>query len=125
MSKDELNLGLFITQHRHDDLGDEPVNYFQDLICDTAGNVDKTREKVNELIKYLNQRSVLEELGTWTPPKFPVNGMRLADMGVPKGRQLAEVLSFLRGKWKESRYSLGEDELLLFVDEARKKCAVK
>lgn len=125
MSKDELNLGLFITQHRHDDLGDKPVNYFQDLICDTAGNLDKTREKVNELVKYLNQRNVLEELRGWAPPKFPVNGMRLADMGVPKGRQLAEVLGFLRGKWKESRYSLGEDELLLFVDEARKKCAVK
>lgn len=120
MSKDELQLGLFILAHRNDDFGAKPFDYFEDLICDMPGHPQKAMEKVDELVKYRNLRTVLEELASWTPPKFPVSGLKLAEFGVPRGKQYAKVLGFLRAKWRESRYTLGEEGLLEFVDEAKK-----
>lgn len=116
MSRDELQLGLFIIIHRNDDFDSDPFATCEDLICDLPGGVVKTKEKLVELLKYRNLRETIEKVTTWDPPKFPVNGTRLIELGVPKGPRFAKVLADLRQKWKESRYTLGEEELLKFVD---------
>jgi len=121
MSKDELQHGLFIVHHRNDDFGEDALGVCQDLLCDTPGNADKTKEKVTELLKYRNLRKTIEQMTDWEPPKFPVSGFRLAERGVSKGPKFAMVLQFLRQKWKESRYTLSENELLEFVNDAKQK----
>ena len=67
-------------------------------------------------MKYLNQRVALEQFEVWEAPRFPVSGHRLLERGVPKGPMLAKTLNALRGKWKESQYKKGEEELLRDLD---------
>ena len=120
MSNDELQLGKFIVLHREDDIGDRPLNYCEDVMCDASSESSKTKERLAELLKYRDKREMLADISGWTPPKFPVSGYKLAEAGINKGPAFAKVLQYLRQKWKESRYMLGERELLEFVDEAKK-----
>jgi tRNA nucleotidyltransferase (CCA-adding enzyme) len=120
MSNEEKELGLFIVNHRDDDFASRPFDHCQDLICDTPGGSFKTKHRVLELLKYMNDRSTLVRVEEWTPPRFPVRGEDVLDAGVPKGRAVGKVLSFLQQKWKESRYVAGTKELLEFVEEAKR-----
>ena len=117
MSKNELRLGAFIIEHREDDFGDNILDYCQDLMCDTVGKEPKTKEKIIELIKYLGHFDVLPTFQHWDLPKFPVNGNALLQAGIPRGPPLAIALDGLRQKWKRSRYTFTEKELMKFADE--------
>ena len=121
LSRNELQLGLFIVEHRHDDFGADPLRYCQDLFCDAAGKDPKLKDRICELLKYRNCRDVLHEFDSWTPPRFPVGGVRLLERGVKKGPTLARTLDALRAKWKESGYTLTEDQLLDMLDDVQKK----
>ncbi len=112
LSREELRLGQFILQHREDDLSPDPFRYCLDLQCDTPGRDPKTKSRICELMKYLNQRGALEKYSQYDLPKFPVSGKILLELGVPKGPELAKSLSTLRQVWKESNYEFGEEELL-------------
>jgi len=111
---------LFIIGHRGDDLGKDRLRYCQDLVCDAAGKEPRLKDKICELLKYRNCRDILTEFNNWIPPKFPVNGIQLLERGVPKGPALARTLDALRLKWKESGYTLTQEQLLDFLDEVRK-----
>ena len=117
MSRIEQRLGIFIVNHREDDFGENKLDYCQDLMCDISGKEPKTKEKIIELLKYLGYFDVLEQFNEWDLPKFPVNGIALLEVGVPRGPSLAVTLNGLRQKWKESRFTLTEQELIKFADE--------
>jgi len=120
MSNEEKEIGLFVVNHREDAFHPDPFSHCQDLICDLPGGSFKTKVRVIELVKYMNDRSLLKRVEEWAPPRFPVHGEDLLEAGVPKGRAVGKVLSFLQQKWKESRYLAGTKDLLEFVDEAKK-----
>jgi tRNA nucleotidyltransferase (CCA-adding enzyme) len=120
MSNDEKELGLFIVRHRDDSFGDEPFDHCADLICDVPAGTMKTKQHVCELLKYLDLRPTLDQVNSWVPPRFPVRGEDVLEAGVPKGPSVGKALNFLRHKWKESRYTYGVQELLEFIDEAKK-----
>ena len=119
MSKNEHRFGVFIINHREDDFGDNALHYCQDLMCDLSGKESKTKEKIMELLKYRGYFDVLEQFKEWDLPKFPVNGITLLEAGVPKGPSLSVALKGLRKKWKESRFTFTEQELIKFVDECK------
>jgi len=122
MSNEEKELGLFIVGHRRDDFGAEPFDHCQDLVCDSHDNLARRKRHLCELLKYLNLRSTLEKVEVWNPPRFPVRGDQVLLAGVPKGQSVGKVLSYLKQKWKESRYTLDAEELLKFVEEAKQNC---
>ena len=120
MSNDEKELALFVVNHCNDDFGSDSFSHCQDLVCDPSGGPYKLKFRVCELLKYLNDRSTLTRVVGWTPPKFPVKGEDVLEAGVPKGRAVGKVLSYLHQKWRDSRYTSESKELLEFVDEAKK-----
>ena len=120
LSKDELRTGAFIVLHRWDDLGSQPQKHCQDLLCDTIGKEPKTKDKIVELLKYRGHRELLAAFQEWELPRFPVNGHRLLELGVPKGPALAKTLAAFRNKWKETGYKLNQEELLEYLDEIKK-----
>jgi len=122
MSNEEHELALFIIGHRDDDFGPEPFEHSCDLICELHRNMNKGKRHVCELLKYLNLRSTLEKVVDWTPPRFPVRGEEILLAGVPKGPMVGKVLLYLQQKWKETRYTLDADELLKFIEEAKRNC---
>jgi len=122
MSNEERDVGLFIVGHRDDDFGPEPFEHCRDLVCNSHDTPTKRKRHVCELLKYLNLRSTLEKVVDWSPPRFPVRGDQVLLAGVPRGPAVGKVLSYLQQKWKESRYELGDKELLKFIEEAKQKC---
>lgn len=120
MSNEEKELALFIVGHRDDDFGPEPFEHCCDLICECHDNVARRKRCLCELLKYRNLRSTLEKVVDWTPPRFPVRGDQVLLAGVPKGRMVGKVMTYLQQKWKESRYTLDAEELLKFVEEAKR-----
>ena len=122
MSNEEKDVALFIVGHRDDDFGPEPFEHCRDLICDFHDSATRRKRHLCELLKYLNLRSTLEKVVDWTPPRFPVRGDQVLLAGVPKGRMVGKVLIYLQQKWKESRYTLDAEELLKFVEEAKRNC---
>jgi len=119
LSREEVRLGLFIVNHRKDDMRKDVFEYCQDVLCDTAGKEPRMKERICELLIYVDQRETLEKFRAWTPPKFPVNGIKLLEMGVPKGPKLAKMINALREKWKDSRYTYTEEDLLEFVEKLK------
>lgn len=120
MSRNELRLGVFIINHREDNVGDDKLRFCQDLMCDTADKEPKNKEKIVELLKYLGHSDVLETFQSWDLPKFPVSGIALLEAGVPRGPKLAIALKALREHWKKSNYTFTEKELLELADEFKK-----
>ena len=114
MSREELRLGLFLLTHRNDDMSGDVLIYCKNLLCNTKE--PKTREKIIELMKYCNKPEVIEKFAEWKEPKFPVNGVKLLEAGVPKGPPLAKVLDALRTEWMNSEYTATEDELMAKVN---------
>ena len=118
LSKDEQRTGLFIIQHRDDKLPADPFQYCEDLHCDTVIKNIKAKEHIMELLKYLGKRETLERFKTWQPPKFPLKGHKLLALGV-KQRDMSKILDKLRVIWKESHYTLTEEELAARVEELK------
>lgn len=119
MSKLELQTCSFVIRHREDDFGHDLFRHCKDIMCDTAGKETHVKEKVCELLKYLNHRDTLNTFTSWTPQKLPVNGLELINRGVKKGPLLAKTLDALRRKWKESDYTYTNEDLLGFVEELK------
>lgn len=118
MSSNERVLGLFIIMHRENAKG-KPQKFFQDLILDEGGDKKpEGRERVYELLKYLGEKDILENLKVWDCPEFPVNGFMIVDQGVKKGPTMKRVLSHLFQLWKNSDYKAKPDELLGHCKEA-------
>ena len=118
LSKHELRTGLFIIEHRDDELEPEPFRYCEDLHCDTVLKNIKAKDHISELLKYLGHRETLECFETWQPAKFPLKGQKLAMLGV-KQRDMSRILTELREIWKKSRYTLNEDDLASHVEELK------
>ncbi|ELU08601.1 hypothetical protein CAPTEDRAFT_151154 [Capitella teleta] len=119
LSNDELHLGLFIVKHRHDDFSNGAFEHCQDILCDTPGGATKVKEQLCELLKYTGQESELGRLTAYELPKMPVNGHTLMQMGVAKGKPLGRALDLCRRKFKESRFTLTEKELLEFIKDKK------
>ncbi|ESO01356.1 hypothetical protein HELRODRAFT_174911 [Helobdella robusta] len=94
----------------------------EDLLVEEPSNLLKAKSRILELLKYFNLRDALKQFGDWTPPKFPVSGVRLIEVGVPKGPQFSRELSRLKEIWKQSRFTKTEEELLQCV-KIKKKIA--
>ncbi len=88
-------------------------------MCDTVGKEPKTKDKIIELLKYRGMPEVLSDFVDWDLPRFPLSGHRLLERGVEKGPKLAKTLAALRQKWKESKYTYTQEDLLAFVDELK------
>ena len=101
-------------------MGEDPMKYCQDLLCDTIGKEPKTKDKITELLKYLGRKDLLDSFHEWDLPKFPVSGHRLLELGVPKGPALAKTLNALRQKWKDTGYIYNQEELLGLLEEIQK-----
>lgn len=91
------------------------LHHCQDLLVDTTMPVNKTRVKIIELLKYSNMRDTLELFQQWTLPRFPVSGIKLIEVGVPKGPIFSRELNRLKDIWRQSRFEKTEEELLQYL----------
>lgn len=58
-------------------------------------------KQVEELLKYIDAKEFLNEIGNWDVNVFPVHGMDLMLAGVEKGKRMRAVLKYLFELWKK------------------------
>ncbi|KAM4721832.1 CCA tRNA nucleotidyltransferase 1, mitochondrial [Rhinophrynus dorsalis] len=114
ISRDEKGLALFLLKHRRELTSDPkdsaPLKPYQDYITDSRE--PDAQKKVCELLKYQGEEQLLQQMETWTLPRFPVSGHDLRRMGISSGKDIGRILQELRERWKESGYQSGKEELL-------------
>ncbi|EGD81016.1 CCA-adding enzyme [Salpingoeca rosetta] len=108
LSNAERKLGLFIIQHRDVDVC---MNSAQDLLVDGIN-----RTYVTQLCRYQGHLDIAVAMQDWAVPEFPITGKKLIQHGLKPGPNMGRVLAALKDNWKQSRFQLGEEELLAQMD---------
>ena len=67
---------------------------------------------VHELALGMGRCPKFKQLQQWQMPSYPINGGHLKKVGISPGPQFGRVLKELTEKWKESYFTLTEDELI-------------
>ena len=107
-SNHETRLAKFVTTHRGK--AKDPtttIKYFKDLLVD-----HKPLELVTEVLHYAGHGEMAKELQQWHIPSCPVNGGHLKKVGISPGPQFGRILKELTERWKESYFTLTEEELI-------------
>lgn len=76
-----------------------------------------SRQYVMEVLKYRGDHQLLDRLQNWEPPRFPISGKDLLNLGVPKGKRLGYILKSLKDNWIESDYEQSKEDLLKLVPQ--------
>ena len=107
-SNNETKMAKFVATHRDKakDLN-TTKKYFQDLLVDRVPLM-----VVTELLHYSGRGEVAEELQKWQVPSCPINGGHLKKVGIKPGPEFGRILKELTEKWKESSFTLSEEELI-------------
>ena len=107
-SNNETKMAKFVATHR--DKSKDPsttIKYFQDLLVDRI-----PLETVIEVLHYAGLGEMATQLQRWQVPICPINGGHLKKVGIKPGPQFGKILKELTEKWKESYFTLSEEELI-------------
>ncbi|XP_065918606.1 CCA tRNA nucleotidyltransferase 1, mitochondrial-like isoform X2 [Dysidea avara] len=78
-----------------------------------ATHRDKAKDPntVTEVLHYAGLGEMAAELQKWQVPLCPINGGHLKKVGIKPGPQFGRILKEITEKWKESYFTLSEEEL--------------
>lgn len=121
-SNEEKKMAEFILDHRNV-LGNEiedTLKPFKFILVDNVKD-GKIKEKLVNLLKYLNRLDLIEYFNSWEIPIFPITGDMLIGKNVKKGPLFSKVLNTLKEMWKnEFEMNTSEDtknKLLIKCDD--------
>lgn len=64
-------------------------------------DIETTRNRIIELLKYVDAYELIPEIKSWEVPKLPVTGIDLKDAGVPGGRHMKVLLQHFYVLWRK------------------------
>ena len=105
-SNEEKRLADFIFKYR--DIEKSTVNEesleskLKKYKCILVDNIKdaKIKERMNDLLKYLNKLEYMNYLDKWEIPNFPISGDLLINRDIPKGPVFSKILNTLKENWK-------------------------
>jgi tRNA nucleotidyltransferase (CCA-adding enzyme) len=83
----------------NDESLESKLKKYKCILFDNIKDV-KIREKMNELLKYLNKLEYVDYLNKWEIPNFPISGDILINRGISKGPVFSNILNTLKENWK-------------------------
>jgi hypothetical protein len=113
-SNEEKKLAEFIFNHRNmldnttnkttstckgDENWDKDFEPYKFILVDNIKD-SKIKEKLVELLKYLNRLEIIKFFENWPIPLFPITGEMLIQKNVKKGPIFTKILNELRELWK-------------------------
>jgi hypothetical protein len=113
-SNEEKKLAEFIFNHRNmldnttnkttstckgDENWDKDLEPYKFILVDNIKD-SKIKEKLVELLKYLNRLEIIKFFENWPIPLFPITGEMLIQKNVKKGPIFTKILNELRELWK-------------------------
>ena len=119
-SRKERELLVFIIEQRKHYLDSPSLKSMQDMLTEMVV-IDKRRRdvamaEISQLLLSTYQKEMLDALIAWEIPKFPVTGGML--VGKVKHKKMIRAVTLQLFKaWRDSDYSLTNDELLEAIDE--------
>ena len=128
-SNEEKRVAEFILEHRNildsekklNNLSEEEkLKPFKFILVDNVKD-NKIKEKLKELLKYINKLDLIEYFDNWDIPIIPVTGDMLVERNVKKGPLFSKILNTIKEIWKnEFKMDTSEDtknKLLVKCDE--------
>nr|CAD2198493.1 unnamed protein product [Meloidogyne enterolobii] len=86
----------------------------------TFGQLQKlVHQNYLELIKYIGivDSEIFKEINEWNLDKFPISGIDLMSLNIPKGPKMKKVLKYLFNVWIKNNLKLNREELLEHIKD--------
>ena len=115
LSNMENQIAMYILKHRDalSDSVDDMMPLYIDILVDSYKKDKKHAKNIfMELMKYTGDLKAIEFFEDYKIPVFPVNGNTMKKSSGLSGKAIGGALQKLFDKWKSSRYTLNEQELL-------------
>ena len=135
-SNEEKKLAEFIFIHRNmldnttnkttntckgDENWDKDLEPYKFILVDNIKD-SKIKEKLVELLKYLNRLEIIEFFENWPIPLFPITGEMLIQENVKKGPIFTKILNELRDLWKfEFHLDTSEETVKILLNKFKDK----
>ncbi|XP_050440630.1 CCA tRNA nucleotidyltransferase 1, mitochondrial [Adelges cooleyi] len=114
----DRELGLFLIESRNDNWNPESVKKYKIKMIQNASKQNVIKEYIEQLLKYCNERTILDEFEKWTPPKFPVSGKMVKNKEI-NGRAVGHIMNKLVEYWADDDFKTDVNELLNLIPKAR------
>lgn len=119
----DRELGLFIIEYRDKKWSPCTVKKFKVKIIQNPTKQGVMKMYIEQLLVYINERSVLQEFEKWTPLKFPITGNMIKSRGVKDGRKIGIILKKLIEYWSNDNFQTDIEELLNLIPKAERELA--
>jgi hypothetical protein len=126
-SNEEKRLADFIFKYRdiekstiNEESLESKLKKYKCILVDNIKDV-KIKEKMNDLLKYLNKLEYIEYLDKWEIPNFPISGDLLINLNIPKGPVFSRILNTLKENWKnEYNFDTSQKTIDMLVNDIDK-----
>lgn len=126
-SNEEKRLADFIFKYRdiekstiNEESLESKLKKYKCILVDNIKDV-KIKEKMNDLLKYLNKQEYIEYLDKWEIPNFPISGDLLINLNIPKGPVFSRILNTLKENWKnEYNFDTSQKTIDMLVNDIDK-----
>jgi len=114
----DRDLGLFIIHSRDEKWTPDTIKMNKIKIIQNPTKQGVMKEYIEQLLKYNNDRTILEEFEKWTPLKFPITGNMIKNHGVKDGKKIGIILRKLIEYWADDDFQTDIEELLNLIPKA-------
>ncbi|XP_068745280.1 CCA tRNA nucleotidyltransferase 1, mitochondrial-like [Montipora capricornis] len=114
LSNAEKAIGKFTTEHRKPKEKEHSLKPYQDMLVSVPSAQMKNllKSHIVELLHYQGQHELAEQINTWNIPVFPITGGHLKKLGLKPGPEFGKRLGKLKELWKDSYFTISEEDLL-------------
>lgn len=114
----DRDLGLFIVESRNEKWTTDTVKKYKIKIIQNPTKQSVMKTYVEQLLMYVNERTILQEFEKWTPIKFPISGNMIKNHGVKDGKTIGIIIKKLIEYWANDNFQTDVEGLLNLIPKA-------
>ena len=115
-----LNIARFIVKYRSENVSNkDKMLWYVDILVEYHRQY-KLKSGANffmEFLKYRGDAEALDYFSNFKIPVFPVSGHKVKEKTGAKGKDVGLLMNMLFQRWKESKYTATESELLQHIND--------
>lgn len=114
----DRELGLFIIDCRNEKWTSNTVKNYKIKIIQNPTKQGVMKTYIEQLLMYVNERTILQEFEKWSPIKFPITGNMIKNHGVKDGKKIGIIIKKLIEYWADDNFQTDIEGLLNLIPNA-------